>query len=235
MARYPVVLFDLDNTIVDFEAAQRAAFASIMADVGVAHGERHLDLFIRVSKPLWHRVERGTMSLKNLNAARWQALTDALGLAIDPKPHAIAYLDRLAHAGKLMPGAREVLDALHGRVRLGLVTNGYRQVQRPRLAAFDLARYFDAVVISGELGIAKPSPAFFATALDQLAHTDPATVLVVGDSLTSDMAGARASGMRCCWFNPAGLEPPTDIEVDHVVGELREITAIVLGQPRSIS
>jgi HAD superfamily hydrolase (TIGR01509 family) len=140
-------------------------------------------------------------------------------------------LQWLGTAGGLVEGARELLDDLHGDVRLGLITNGYSEVQRPRLTHFDLSHYFEAVVVSSEIGHAKPSAAFFDHAFTALGSPDPATVLVVGDSLSSDIAGGRNAGTVTCWFNPAGKPVPTDSvhAVDHVVATLADVGHLVRG------
>ena len=102
-------------------------------------------------------------------------------------------------------------------------------MQRPRLVNFDLGHFFDAIVISGELGISKPDPRFFDDAMRQLGDPDRTDVLVVGDSLTSDIAGAVASGIDSCWYNPTGKSTPDVSPPTYVVRELADIVAVAGG------
>ena len=227
--RYPVVLFDLDNTLSDHGSAQREALPALLAEHGVEDGDRPLDAFGRVAAPLWKRLEAGSMTLETLNDERFRLLVDERGLDLDAAALAPRYLELLGVSGRLLPGAVELLDQLHGRVRMGLITNGYSEVQRPRLRHFDLEHYFDAVVVSSEIGHAKPGVAFFDVAFEQLGRPDPSSVLVVGDSLTSDIAGGDAAGCATCWYNPSGAPLPADgPRVDHVVTDLAELPAVVL-------
>lgn len=229
MARYPVVLFDLDHTLFDFEASKRVAFAEVLSAEGIADGDGLIGEFTAVERPLWRQLEAGELTLRTLNDARFAALVEHAGLDADPARMARNYLFWLGCSGGLLPGARELLDALHGTCTLGLVSNGYSEVQRARLPHFDLDRYFDTVVVSSEIEVAKPDPRFFDHALDALGRPEARDVLVVGDSLTSDIRGAAAAGLPTCWYNPLGLAVPETPPIDHVVATLDDVAPIVLG------
>lgn len=228
--KYAVVLFDLDNTLSDFDSAQRAALPALLAEHGIEDGARHLADFKRLAAPLWRQLEAGELTLETLNDLRFGRLVEHTDIDIDPAVLAPRYLEWLSRSGDLWPGALELLDRLHGRVPMGLVTNGYSEVQRPRLERFGLTDYFSSITVSSEIGHAKPSSAFFDVALAAHDRPDPATVLVVGDSLTSDIAGGAASGCATCWFNPTGAPDPdtNGPRVDHVATTLADVAAIVL-------
>lgn len=227
--RYPVVLFDLDHTLFDFELSKTLALTEIAAAIGYGDVGHLRGRLSEIEAPLWRALEAGELGLETLNDQRWAGLVDALGLDADATRLAGDYLDGLGRLGGLLDGARELLDALEPVCRLGLVTNGYGRVQRPRLEHFDLARYFEAVTISGEIGVAKPADRFFDVALAEFGHPERAEVLVVGDSLTSDMAGGIASGLATCWYNAHDKAHPEDSAVDHVVADLASVEGIVLG------
>jgi 2-haloacid dehalogenase len=174
-------------------------------------------------------LERGEITLETLNDERFQRLVAHTDLGVDPARLAPAFLQWLGKTGGLIAGARELLDDLRGDFRMGLITNGYSEVQRPRLAHFDLDQYFDVVVVSSEIGHAKPGSAFFDAVFTALGHPDPATVLVVGDSISSDIAGGAKAGAATCWFNPGHKPLPTGPgtpRIDHVVSTLAEIGPI---------
>lgn len=229
MAGYEVVLFDLDNTLSDFDWSKREAFAAMLHAEGINNPDDYLDTFTTVANPLWAQLERGEITLETLNDERFQRLVANTDIGVDPARLAPAFLTWLGKTGGLLAGARELLDELQGQVRIGLITNGYSEVQRPRLANFDLDKYFEAVVVSSEIGHAKPNSEFFDVAFDLLGHPDPSTVLVVGDSLSSDIAGGETAGAGTCWFNPAGKPVPTSPRIDHVANKLADVATIVLG------
>lgn len=174
-------------------------------------------------------MERGELGLDQLNDERFRLFVDQTGIDADPVLLAPAYLRWLGTSGGLVDGARELLDDLHGDVRLGLITNGYSEVQRPRLLKFDLEKYFEAVVVSSEIGHAKPHTDFFAVAFERLGDPDPASVLVVGDSLSSDIAGGVNAGTATCWYNPTSAPRPAAPRIDHIVNDLAAVAPIVRG------
>ncbi len=228
-ARYALVLFDLDNTLSDFESAQRIALPGLLAEHGVADGAALIPTFKELASPLWAQLEAGELTLETLNDERFRRLVEHTGLDLDPAVVAPQYLAWLGRSGELWPGALPLLDRLLGTVDMGLVTNGYSEVQRPRLDKFDLNRYFSSVTVSSEIGHAKPSNAFFDVALAAHGNPDPSTVLVVGDSLSSDIAGGAAAGCATCWFNPTRKAVPISPRIDHVATTLVDVGSIVLG------
>lgn len=225
------VWFDLDHTLFDSDACMTRAFERTIAAQGL--GERAVELekvLARVNTPLWRLVEKGELELADLNQRRFEELVAESDIHADAAKLATDYLHWLGHLGELFPGARDVLNALDEHCSLGLITNGYASVQRARMKIHDLDQFFDTVVISGEIGVAKPDARFFAHGFAQLPDSpEPTNVLVVGDSLTSDMAGAVGSGLATCWFNPGHKSRPTDLALDFVIDDLAQIPAIALG------
>lgn len=229
--RYPVVLFDLDNTLSDFTSAQIEAFPGLLAAHGVAEAESYLPTFKRLAEPLWDQIEAGTLTLETLNDERFRLLIEHTDIDLDPTVLASKYLGWLSTSGRLIPGAIDLLDTLEGTVRMGMITNGYAEVQRPRLERFGLTHYFESVTVSSEIGHAKPGQAFFDVALGQLGNPDPATVLVVGDSLSSDIAGGVNAGCATCWYNPGDKPiPAASPRVDHVITDLVELPHLIYGK-----
>jgi len=167
---YRYVLFDLDHTLFDFEASKVEAFAEVMAIEGHENHDELRSILSTVERPLWQEVERGERNVDDLNRLRFARLNETAGLDADVDRMAANYLDGLGRSGGLFPGARELLTELQMDCTLGLITNGYGEVQRPRLVNFDIGHFFDAIVISGELGISKPDPRFFDDALRQLGN-----------------------------------------------------------------
>ncbi len=225
---FPLVLFDLDHTLFDFEGSKKIAFREVLEEEGVENPWSYLDVFKQIERPLWAGLERGELTLDSLNDRRFEELVKVAGLDADPTAMGTSYLSWLGKSGGLFPGARELLDGLVDHCTLALVSNGYGEVQHARMSNFDLAHYFDAIIVSSEVGVAKPHPDFFDHAFSALGNPDPQTALMVGDSLTSDITGANNYGLSCCWYNPSEQPAPDHLEIDFTVSDLAAIRSIVL-------
>jgi len=221
--RYETLLFDLDHTLLDSDASEVAAYAHTMSSIGLDDPDRHFDRYVTINREMWRAVETGTLRPDEVRFRRFEQFVAEVGVDADPVAMAEAFVWGLGAHGELYDGARELLDALAGRVRLGLVTNGLSEVQRARLERLELTRYFDAVVISSEVGATKPRREIFDVAFDRLGGPPTATALMVGDSLSSDIRGGRDYGIATCWFNQHGLVAGPDDPCTHEVRSLAEI------------
>lgn len=225
MKTYTHLLFDADGTLFDYDAAEASAIAQNFAVHGLdfqpAHGERYKIINHR----FWQRFERGETTPAELRVGRFQALFDEFGVNYDAEAFADTYLAQLARQAQLMPGAAELIADLHGRYRLALITNGLSDVQYPRLQKSGLADYFQAVIVSDEIGVAKPDPAIFDYTFDQLGRPAKSNVLIIGDSLTSDMAGGLNYGIDACWYNPNGQT--ADLALTYQISALSELRYIL--------
>jgi HAD superfamily hydrolase (TIGR01549 family) len=158
---YATVLLDLDHTLLDSDASEAAAYAHTMATIGFDDAEHHFERYVAINREMWRAVEAGSMRPDDVRIRRFEQFTVELGVTADPMAMADAFVWGLGAHGELYDGVRDVLDALAGRARLALVTNGLSDVQRARIERLDLARYFEAVVISSEVGVTKPRPEIF--------------------------------------------------------------------------
>lgn len=226
--RYSTVLFDLDHTLLDSDASEALAFAATLRLAGVDDASEHFPVYDTINRSLWAAVERHELTPGHVRVARFEQFVDAVGLDADPLALADAFAEGLGAHGELYPGTRDVLDALAGHVRMGLVTNGLSEVQRRRIERLDLGRYFDSVVISAEVGVSKPSSAIFDIAFDQLGNPSPAGVLMVGDSLSSDISGGVNAGVATCWYNARGAAAgDTAPRIDHEIAHIAELLGVV--------
>jgi HAD superfamily hydrolase (TIGR01509 family) len=207
MGRYTAILFDLDGTLIDLAACTLDALRGALAASGLAiHDEQ-----------TWARVQAANLAAGDVYWGRRDAegwtraqvveyvMRDTLAALGEGPERAAAladgYWDRFCRTAHLTPGAREALHRLRGHYRLGLVTNGERDSQRGRLQATGLDRFFEATIISGEVGCAKPDPRIFDLALAELG-VSAAETLYVGDSIAHDCVGARSAGIDFCWVQP---------------------------------
>lgn len=228
--RYPTVLFDLDHTLLDSDASLQLALTATLDDAGVANPDTHYPVFDALNRALWKQVEAGTMTPPQVHVERFRQLVDALVIDVDPSRLAEFYGHSLGAHGDLYPGARDLLDRLvDSGVTLAMVTNGLSEVQRARIERLDLGRYFDAVVISAEVGAAKPGGEIFDLTFGALGNPDPAGSVMIGDNLPSDIKGGIDYGIATCWYNPHGKTAPPELTPAHTVSALADIHDVVTG------
>ncbi len=224
---YSTVLFDLDHMLLDSDESERLAFAATMAAAGVVDGAEELfPAYTAINRAMWAAVERGEMTPLDVKARRFEDFVDQTGITADPAQMAGWFVHGLGANGELYPGALELLEAVRPTAQTGLVTNGIGEVQRARIARLGLAPFFDAVSISGELGVAKPSPEIFDHTFSLLADSDRDGAVMIGDSLTSDMAGGIAAGIDTVWFNRHGGDSG-EVEPTHEVSSIGEIAGVL--------
>jgi YjjG family noncanonical pyrimidine nucleotidase len=226
--RYKGIFFDADDTLFDYPRAERAALLACLGEFSVAAApEAFIAAYRRHNRDVWQAFERGETDQATLRVERFRRLGAELGLTGLPlEKVSTFYLEALACQSQLLPGALDLVRGLAGEYPLALVTNGIAAVQNQRFAASPITPFFRSIVISEEVGIAKPDPRIFRPALEKLG-LEAADVLYVGDSVTSDMAGARNAGMDFCWLNPKGLPCPADHAPAFIVREISEIPGLL--------
>ncbi len=226
-ARYDWVLLDADGTLFDFDRAQRAALEATATAHGLGYLDTVHDAFVRVCEGVWARFERGEITADRLRVERFEDLLRELGVDGNAARLSIDYVRELAGHADLLPGAEQVVARLARRARLLLVTNGLAEVQRARFGVSPIRRFFADVVISDEIGVAKPQEGFLDVAFDRMGGPPRDRVLMVGDSLSADIEAGARYGLDTCWFNPRGLPLDGGPTPTYTIARLAEIEAIV--------
>ena len=254
----PAILFDLDDTLIVDEAISLSAMeatAALAAKLYGADVARFLIDAKRISQALWrgnpclqYCAETGITAeeclwgnftgepLAALRSWSWnfrQALFDAVlreqELPGDGEPLAVEFAAARRRLQRLMPDAKETLARLRPAFQLGLLTNGAPDLQREKIAASGLAPFFDAIAVSGEIGIGKPNAGIFHILLNDLG-VPPEAATIVGNSLARDILGARNAGLaRTVWLKVPGSEEFADVTPDHTISGLHELPALLLG------
>lgn len=201
---YSTVLFDLDHTLFDTDAAEAAAFADTVTSVGVEDPAAVFPVYDRINQGLWRAVERGEITPNDLRTERFERFIASIEVDADPVAMADRFVEGLGGFGELYAGAFDVLASMSQQAVLALITNGLGPVQRARVERLGIGGFFDAVVISGEVGVSKPDPRIFDIVFDELGDDRRDAAIIVGDSLSSDMAGGINAGIDTCWYNPGG-------------------------------
>jgi len=209
--KYDVVFLDADGTLFDFERAQADAVRGLFADRDIAQLDGLDEAYAEINASLWKDYEKGLVTHEFLAVERFRRLFSRFGIGVDPTEVGRAYPSYLANSSVLFPGAEEICAWLSERYTLAIITNGMTAVQRGRIARSPIARYIAELVISEEVGCKKPDAAIFEIAAGRVHCGDKSRMLIVGDSLSSDILGGKNFGIDTCWLNASGAPKPADI------------------------
>lgn len=222
--RYQWLLFDADGTLFDYDRAERVALEQALTQIGVTFEPGHLATYRRINQVLWQGVEKGELTPGVVKVRRFELFLETLGVAHSPAALSASYLECLANCSELLEGAATVLATLHGKYRIAILTNGLTVVQRGRLARSVIRHQVSEIIISEEIGAAKPAKAFFDTAFARLGHPSKREVLMIGDGWASDIEGATRYGIDACWYNPGRKPRPANYEIAREIASLRKLS-----------
>ncbi len=213
MSRYKTLLFDADMTLFDFDAAERAAFSIVMDSHGIEYDEAGFSRYKRINAQLWEEFGRGEITKEYLQRQRFGCFIET----ITPVPDIcgetlnLAFLDALADCSELFDGALDLCRELSRKYELYIVTNGVSYTQKKRFYASPIREYFRDIFVSEDAGAQKPMPEYFDYVFARIGEEKRSTSVIIGDSLSSDIAGGIAAGIDTVWYNPKGSENTTDI------------------------
>ncbi len=223
MKTYEWVLFDADETLFQFDSF--AGLRQMFSSYGVTFTADDFTAYQAINKPLWVEYQNGTIALAELQERRFQSWGEKLQRS--PRELNSEFLSAMAEICDPMEGAKSLLDALRGVAKLGVITNGFIKIQERRFARSGLRSYFDVLVISEQVGIAKPHREIFEYALSAMGNPPREQVLMVGDNPHSDILGGINAGLDTCWFNPEGKPAPEGITPRYQVSSLAELQALL--------
>lgn len=223
-AKWTHLIFDLDDTLLDFQATEEKALQQLMLRHGLEASVEEVALYKKMNRELWRQLEEQEITREKLLLTRFSAFFAAVGRQVDGQALDKEYRGLLNQGTDVLPGAQKVLATLkdHGyRILAG--TNGVGETQRTRLAATDFARYFDALYISEEVGFEKPDVRFYETIFQAEGEEDRGNYLMIGDSLASDIRGANRAGIQSIWLNPKGTAVPEGIHPNATIQTISEV------------
>ncbi len=228
MAKYYCILFDADNTLLDFDAAETKALTETLEQFSIPAEAATLETYRKINTDLWTSLEKGEITREKLLAERFPRFLRQIGASADGAEMGRSYLDHLATHADVLPDVLETLDELAEVATLAVISNGVERVQKQRLQDSGIANDMEDIFISEQVGCEKPSRRFFDTALRSLGIEERRRVLVVGDSLTGDIQGGINAGLATCWFHPGSDEAPAGVVPKYVVRQLKELYPIVM-------
>ncbi len=224
---YQWLLFDADGTLFDYDKAESVALKNAFALFELPFSLTDSEIYRRVNAEIWRDFEQGKITASALRLVRFERLFDALDLQVDAAAFSTVYLQQLASRADLVDGALALMEELDGRFQLMLITNGLQDVQRSRLALSPLQTYFADCLISDELGVAKPDSAIFDIAFARMGQPAKNEVLIIGDSLSSDMLGGANYGIDTCWYNPGKRPLPATPPLTYSIQQLADLLPIL--------
>ncbi len=221
------ILFDLDDTLLDFGLAERIAIAKTLEQFGIEPHPERLARYSALNLAQWKLLEQGQLLRDEVKTRRFQLLFEELGAACSPLEAARCYEQLLGVGHYFIEGAEALLEALHQDYRLYLVTNGTATVQERRIESAKLAPFFSGVFISERLGFNKPDTRFFDCCFSKIPDFKRHETLIVGDSLSSDIKGGRDAGIRTVWFNLHRAEASGNVVPDYEIQRLSDLVDLL--------
>lgn len=228
MSNLKVILWDIDGTLLDFKAAEKLAIQACFDHFGLGRCTKEmLTDYAAINRRFWQQLERGELTREEILVGRFEMFFQKYGLDAHCAPaFNLQYQLALGDFVIFHPGGLETVQALRGQVKQYAVTNGTRRAQVRKLARSGLDRLLDGVFISEDVGVEKPGVDFFDAVYAKIGTYHPDEVLIVGDSLSSDIQGGNNAGILCCWFNPDGLPVPTAPRIDYEIRSIADVLAL---------
>lgn len=223
------VLWDVDGTLLNFEKTEKYAVRKCFSlfDLGECTDEM-IARYSVINRGFWERLERGELTKAQVLRGRFEEFFKAENIAFDRIDDFNAeYQVRLGDKFFFCDNGQETVKALKNKVKQYAVTNGTAVAQERKLCKSGLIDVFDGVFISDKVGAEKPCKEFFDRVWEKIGEYSSNEVMIVGDSLTSDMQGGNNAGVLCCWYNPYNTPAPEDIRIDYNIKDLKDVLDIV--------
>lgn len=227
LKKYKTLLFDLDDTLLDFGATEDAALRQLFDDQKMTLTLEIKAHYKKINEGLWKSFERGEIDREELLNTRFSNFFKEYGIDVDGALLEAKYRTFLKEGHHLMEGAMELISTLHKNFELYIVTNGDSTTQFQRLKDSGLAPFFKDVFVSEDAGFQKPTKEFFDFAFKQIENFEKEKSIIIGDSLTADITGGYNVGMDTCWINVSEKTNDTNIIPTYEIKHLNELYQIL--------
>lgn len=205
MKKYTTLYFDLDNTILDFTAAEYTAIRQLLSLHGLPVNDEIVSVYSRINVSWWERFEKGEIQKSQIYSGRFNDLLLHFGFVGNPQKMAEDYFDFLSQGFAMLDGADKVLKYLKEQgYTICITTNGMSRTQYRRINGCGLKQYFDYIFVSEDACHQKPEVEYFDYVMANTPEKDKSKILVIGDSMSSDILGGINFGVDTCWLNPKG-------------------------------
>ena len=226
---FDVLLWDIDGTLLDFLAAEKAAIKSLFAHFGLGEcSDEMVERYSAINKRCWEALERGEIEKSAMLVRRFEEFFASEGIDTTvAREFNDLYQVRLGDTVVFCDNSYELVSGLRGRVRQYAVSNGTIAAQTKKLKLSGIGELMDGIFLSEQLGYEKPNIEFFNQVFDALGPVDKSEVLIVGDSLTSDIRGGNNAEILTCWYNPNHLSAGPEYRIDYEIEDLHEILKLL--------
>ncbi len=226
--KYTWILFDADNTLFDFTFSQKNALKYTFEEFEIGYQDELFPFFTKLNNEIWKAYDENKITHEEIKTERFKVLFDDIGVKnVDLEAFNIKFIENLVKYSKLIDDTEQYLLGLHGKVKMAIITNGMKEVQRPRFNNCKINHIFDGVFISGEMGLSKPNKEYFEFVHKQTGSLNKLDYLVVGDNNIADIMGGKQYGFDTCWFNPNALENDKKEYTDFEIKKITELEDII--------
>ncbi len=225
--RFTTILWDNDNTLMDFEYSMHKALRACFEAYHLEITDEIIARYEEINTAYWKRLERGEVTKKELLDGRFIDLFRELGYEVDVPKFRKLFQVELGSYYAYLDDSIDICKNLHGKVKQYIVTNGVRETQIKKIKAAGFYGLMEEIFISGVVGYEKPRKEFFDHCLEHMEEKDPDKILIVGDSLTSDIAGGYNAGIKTCWYNPKGKKAGKSYHIDYEIQNLHQIYEVL--------
>ena len=225
---YRLILLDADNTIFDYDKAEEFALKSSLDNFGYNEDFNEIrDVYREINSSLWRALEQGKVTRDELREKRFRMLFSRYDLEYSVSDFSKLYLEYLGQGDFLIDGAQEICQYLSSRYEVVILTNGITEVQLSRLEKSLIKDYINDIIISEEAGTNKPDPEIFEYTFRKVNHVSKDDVMIIGDSLTSDIQGGINFGIDTCWFNRNNAENKSEVQPTYHISKLDELKKLL--------
>lgn len=223
---YKAVFLDIDDTVFNFKKCSERALEKTFSAMELNYDESIFDAFTEIDEILWAKQKRNELGVAEVLEVRFVQLKEKIGLDYDSDQVRMNFAHSLGQQYIMEPGIENMLERLSGLYRIYAASNGFLAMQENRLQLSGLRKYFTDLFVSDDIGYQKPDINYFKECLNRTG-LETSEILMVGDSLSSDILGANAARIGSCWYNPYGLENNSEIEADMEISHLNDLSGIL--------
>ncbi len=223
------LLWDVDGTLLDFKAAESAAIRRLFGEFSLGEcTDEMIRRYSSINEGFWQRLEQNEITKQQVLIGRYEQFFAEIGVPVSlAEEFNRRYQVWLGDTIVFRDDSFSIVKSLQGKVRQYVVSNGTVVAQNRKLEASGLGKMMDGIFLSEALGVEKPNKAFFDAVMDRIRPEAPEEVMIIGDSLTSDIRGGNNAGIITCWYNPERKPAPDDYRIDYMIADLHEILPIL--------
>lgn len=225
--KYKTILFDIDDTLIDFKVDQKIAFMKAMNEIGKICTEEMYEDYNDINLGLWEELNKGNISLEELFVKRFKIFFDKYKIKQNEEEFNNILTKMFQETGTPIKGVVETLNKISNVYELVVVSNGPKDQQYHRLKNANFLKYFSKIFISEEMGYNKPDKKYFDIVFNNIKNKEKSQILIVGDSISSDIIGGKKVGIDTCWYNINNKENNTDIKPEYEIKNFEELLKIV--------